>query len=168
MLALASTSASSVARVIGILLCVVGAGLLAGGFGLRHFLARRRRRGVRTDGTIVDFRTRFGSSSIGSPPMDPQGIATPISTGGGPAYYPIVEFTTADGQTVRATSPIGSNPRPGRVGDAAVVYYDPRDPQRVVVDTRRSRAMTGCGEIVLVGIGGFMLVVGIALLVAAH
>lgn len=168
MLALASGSAGSIARVAGIILCVVGAGLLAGGLGLRYFLARRRRRGVRTEGTIVDFRTRSSHASSTFLPPSPDGIATPASTGGGPVYYPIVEFRTADGETVRATSPVGSNPRPGRVGDVAVVHYDPRDPERVVVDTSRSRTMTGCGEIVLAGLGAILLAIGIALLAAAH
>ncbi|RDJ93822.1 DUF3592 domain-containing protein [Lacticaseibacillus rhamnosus] len=73
--------------------------------------------------------------------------------GSGPIYRPTVEFTTADGTKVTATSPFGTNPRPGHEGDTVTVLYDPRNPQRMRVETQ-SR-WVGCME------AGFMLFGGV-------
>jgi len=142
------------------------------GFGLLFVLVgviiRRTTRGfrgaVRTQGTIVGFDSRvpgafrvpgagglrFGSS-IGNTQM---------------VYMPTVEFTTTDGTQVRATSNIGTNPRPGKVGDAVPVLYDPRNPQKVRVQS--GKAMMTCMEVAFMLLGGAVAALGIVILIAAH
>ena len=83
---------------------------------------------------------------------------------GGVIYRPTVTFTTSDGREVTATSPIGTNPRPGNVGDAVPVRYDPRNPQRIRVDTVRARG--GCVQSVFIAIGGALLALGLAILIS--
>ena len=65
---------------------------------------------------------------------------------------PTVEFTTADGTPVLATSHIGTNPRPGKVGQTVTVMYDPRNPQRVRVGSVKRTA--GCLEVAFLVFGG--------------
>jgi hypothetical protein len=65
--------------------------------------------------------------------------------GTGPVYRPTVEFTATEGTQVTATSP-------GHVGDTVTVLYDPRDPQRIRVETQ-SR-WVGCLELGLMLFGG--------------
>lgn len=45
------------------------------------------------------------------------------------AYYPVVEFSTGEGQTVRFTDGIGSLPPDYEVGATVRVLYDPAEPQ---------------------------------------
>ncbi|MBV8998619.1 MAG: DUF3592 domain-containing protein [Solirubrobacterales bacterium] len=79
---------------------------------------------------------------------------------------PTVEFTTADGTPVRATSNIGTNPRPGRVGESVTVLYDPRNPQKVRVQS--GKAVFTCLEAAFLLVGGSVAALGIVILVAAH
>jgi hypothetical protein len=132
------------------------------GFGLIFVLVgaviRRTQHGfrgaARTQGTIVDFdpRTPGMAGNLGAP----HGIV----------YMPTVEFTTADGTPVRATSNIGTNPRPGRVGDSVTVLYDPRNPQRVRVES--GKAVFSCLEVAFWLVGGAVAALGIVILIAAH
>jgi Protein of unknown function (DUF3592) len=167
-----------------------GAGLLfiLIAVGMMLVSGRFRRRGVRAQGRIVDFTAtdptfyRIPGTPFGhprgprmGPPIDPgalgQGGVQPASPGladplRGIIYRPTVVFTTPDGREVRATSTTGTNPRSGKVGDAVTVYYDPNDPQRVQVSsTRRVRTCVETGFIVL---GTPFVVVGVAILLAAH
>ncbi|TDC97496.1 DUF3592 domain-containing protein [Actinomadura sp. 7K507] len=69
--------------------------------------SRRRRRGVRTVGTVV------GHRSAGSPgTMQRSGV---------------FEFTTENGQVVQASSSL-STPRGPKIGTRIPVVYDPADP----------------------------------------
>lgn len=118
----------------------------------------------RAQGTIVGFND--------TPPPPAQLPGTPIRTrtwwgiSGGKLYRPTVEFSTADGIQVTATSPIGTNPRPGNVGDAVTVVYDPRNPRRVRVETHRGPA--GCLAIGFMLIGGALAALGILILIASR
>lgn len=141
------------------------------GFGLLFVLvgviirtsSRGFRGAVRTQGTIVAFDSRvpgafrlsgsglrFGSS-VASTQM---------------VYMPTVEFTTADGTQVRATSNIGMSPRPGHVGDTVPVLYDPRNPQKVRVQS--GKAMMTCMEVGFMLLGGAVAALGIVILIATH
>jgi Protein of unknown function (DUF3592) len=90
----------------------------------------------------------------------------PGTMSGGIIYRPTVTFTTRDGREVTATSPIGTNPKPGNVGDVVPVRYDPRNPQRVRVDT--VRAGGGCLQAAFMAIGGVLLALGLAILISAR
>ncbi len=47
----------------------------------------------------------------------------------GEVYYPIFEFTTADGKMLRIKGSTGSNPPRHKVGDVVSLLYDPRRPE---------------------------------------
>ena len=85
-------------------------------------------------------------------------------TSDGIVYMPTVEFTTVDGTPVRATSPIGTNPRPGRVGERVTVMYDPGNPQKVRVQS--GKAVFSCLEIAFLLFGGAVAALGIIILIA--
>jgi hypothetical protein len=135
--------------IFGAVFAAIGAVFLAVGLLLRVG-SRRLRGGQRAEGRIVDFRTASPTRTAAS----------------GIIYQPTVTFTTSDGQEVTATSPYGSNPRPGKVGDSVTVLYDPRDPQRVRVETRGG--VSGCLTGGFVALGGGMLALGIVILVSAR
>ena len=116
---------------------------------------------ARAQGTIVDFDARVPGTIRG-----PGGIGFGGSPGGDMVYMPTVEFTTADGTPVRATSHIGTNPRPGKVGQTVTVMYDPRNPQRVRVGSVKRTA--GCLEVAFLVFGGGVAALGIVVLIAAH
>jgi hypothetical protein len=141
------------------------------GFGLIFLLvgllirtsARGFRGAARARGTIVGFDTRT------------PGMINVPATGfrfGGPSgntqmvSMPTVEFTTADGTAVRATSHIGTSPRPGRVGDEVTVLYDPRNPHKVRVQS--GKATFTCLEVAFMLFGGGLAALGIVILIAAH
>jgi hypothetical protein len=86
--------------------------------------------------------------------------------GSDPLYRPTVQFATADGTQVTATSPSGANPRPGHVGDAVTVLYDPGDPERVRVETQ-SRSVS-CLEVAFMLLGGGLAALGIVILIASR
>lgn len=148
---------------------VFGAALA--GFGLLFVLvgliirasSRGFRGAARTQGTIVGFDSRVPGAVRG-----PGGLrfGGSLSPGAGILYMPTVKFTTADGTPVTATSHLGTNPRPGKVGDTVTVLYDPGNPQRVRVGSVK-RAAT-CVEVAFVLLGGAVATLGIIILIAAH
>lgn len=50
-------------------------------------------------------------------------------------YYPVIEFTTADGRAMRFESATGSNPSMYRQGQEVKVLYNPADPARAMIDS---------------------------------
>ena len=71
-------------------------------------------------------------------------------------YYPVVQFTTADGRTMKFTSAVGYGSEPP-LGDAVPVRYRPNDPEQAEID----RAITWMLP------AAFGLLGGLGLLVAA-
>jgi hypothetical protein len=51
------------------------------------------------------------------------------------SYRAVVEFTAANGATIRFTSSVSSNPRPAQVGDHVDVRYNPDNPQDAAINT---------------------------------
>jgi hypothetical protein len=72
---------------------------------------RFHRRAVDTTGTVVSYVTSSGSE-------------------GGITYQPVIDFRTADGQVVRFTDRMGSNPPRYEVGMIIPVKYDPKKPTK--------------------------------------
>jgi hypothetical protein len=76
-------------------------------------------------------------------------------------YHPILRFTTVDGQTVEAESPVGGNPPPARPGERVAIMYDPGDPTQVRIDSPMgSGTLLGA---VFMGVGLLLLVIGVRL-----
>ncbi|BAL98825.1 hypothetical protein CLDAP_07860 [Caldilinea aerophila DSM 14535 = NBRC 104270] len=81
----------------------------------------------------------------------------PLANSKGKAlFYPIVEFCTAEGQTIRFQGSTGSNPPAHRVGDKVQVRYDPQSPESAVVDSWD----LWLPSILFIGTGGFFVLVG--------
>ncbi|PWH14924.1 MAG: DUF3592 domain-containing protein [Anaerolineae bacterium] len=78
------------------------------------------------------------------------------------SYYPVIEFTTAQGELIRYQASTGSNPPSHQKGDKVQVLYNPANPQRAVEDSffslwLPSAIMLGSGALViLIGIVAFL------------
>jgi hypothetical protein len=134
------------AAVFGVLILVIG-------LTIALWFRRFKRRAVRAEGTIVGHVSSLGDDGLSS--------ADPTVT-----YYPIVEFTTPDGAPVRGTSRIGSAPLCGQAGEAATVFYHPRDPARVLIETSRSRTRSGCAVTAFAVLGCVPLALGVGMLIS--
>lgn len=167
MIASTSPSVDSFLTPLGAIFAGVGLVFLLIGIGLARSGRRFSRHAERTQGTVVGFAATTHSGSIGGDAA-PGGEATltPIaSPEGGLVYRPTVVFTTRDGSEVRATSPFGGNPRPGRRGDTVRVLYDPLNPRRFRVDSGVGRGT--CLAVALMLFGGVFAAIGVAVLVLA-
>lgn len=148
---------------------IFGAGMAALGlvFLLIGLLVRKTWRGfrgaARAEGKIVDFDAQLPGSGMR---VGRARVSVSQQYMRGIVYMPTVEFTTADGTPVRATSHIGTNPRPGRVGDTVTVLYDPRNPKKVRVQS--GKATYTCLELAFILFGGAVAALGIVILIAAH
>jgi len=159
----ASSPAHQFVTIVGVVLTAIGLGFLLVGLLIRAMSRRFRGPGERAEGKIVGFDTS-------TPGMMGRRGSVRVSgwTGFGAQiiYRPTVQFTTAAGVAVTATSAVGSNPRRGHVGDAVTVHYDPRNPQRVRVD---KAALGGaCIEVTFIVLGAGMAALGIVVLIAGH
>jgi Protein of unknown function (DUF3592) len=101
-----------------LLVVVVGAVLTLGGILELSRVLGIRSHGLRTEGTVVDVEERIEG---------PSESATLAS-------YPVVEFTTAEGRTIRFTSRL-SLPIAIEVGKAVPVRYRSDNPELAVIDT---------------------------------
>jgi hypothetical protein len=128
--------------------------------------SRAFRGAARATGTIVGFDPRVPGSIRAPGGRLRFGMPWSSPGGTGMVYMPTVEFTAGDGTTVKATSRIGTSPRPGRVGDRVTVFYDPGNPQRVRVQS--GKAMRSCMEVAFMLFGGGLAALGILILIAAH
>lgn len=144
---------------VGVIFTAIGLIFLLVGLGIRGFSRRFSRRAARAQGTLVGFDAH---------PPGMVGANRWVSYGagsGGMQYFPTLEFTTADGTPVRATSHFGSNPRRGKVGDTVTVLYDPGNPQRVRLDTPTGRGT--CLEVAFILMGTALAALGIVILLAS-
>lgn len=160
-----SSPAHQFFTIFGVVLLAIGLIFFVVGWIIRRTSRHFRGPAEHAQGTIVGFDT----STPGA--MRVPGSRVRVSTwtnfaGSGPLYRPTVEFTTAEGTQVTATSPFGTNPRPGHVGDSVTVLYDPRNPQRIRVETQ-SR-WVGCMELAFMLFGGGLAALGILILLASR
>ena len=94
---------------------VLGIGLLMYGVGTLYDDVQIVQTGLRTTGVIVANEYHSSGRSY--------------------AYYPVVRFVAQGGQTYVVQSRFGANPPEFRQGEAVTVYYDPRHPQRIMIDS---------------------------------
>jgi hypothetical protein len=93
-------------------------------------------------------------------------IVSRTTTSGGERktyFYPVVEFRTAGGESVRFEGSTGSNPSSYRVGDMVRVLYDPQTPQSALIDSWDLWLPSG----IFIGVGGFFALMGILALLDA-
>jgi hypothetical protein len=111
-------------------LLILGLALASGGIaGQRRF--RRLARATGVSGTIVDYEDRF--------------------TGRSGASFPVVDFRTLKGTTMRVTMRQGRLFTYPRVGSQVKVIYDPAKPDVAYIDSAGFRY--GSSVFVVVGLG---------------
>lgn len=71
-------------------------------------------------------------------------------------FYPVVEFRTVDGESIRFEGSTGSNPAAYRAGDTVKVLYDPQTSQSALIDSWEVWMPSG----IVIGIGGFFALMG--------
>lgn len=143
-----STAIFAAIAAFGLVFVAIGSVMLSGA-------ARFRRTAASADATLVALQAETSQGAGSSMPVGDAMMTDSLSL----TYRPTVEFRTRDGEQVRATSPIATNPAPGRVGDSVRVLYDPADPQRIRLDTRSGRG--GCLAWALIAFGMLPLAVGV-------
>ncbi len=131
----------------GPIMLVIGLGILFLGLQWRTFTQNQIAAMLTSEGRVVDVVSR-------------------TKTSGGERktyFYPVVEFRTADGESVRFESSTGSNPSSYRVGDTVRVRYDPQTPQSALIDSWELWLPSG----IVIGVGGFFALMGILALLNA-
>ncbi len=126
----------------GPIMLVIGLGILFLGLQWRTFTQNQIAAMLTSEGRVVEVISR-------------------TKTSGGERktyFYPVVEFRTADGESVRFEGSTGSNPSSYRVGDTVRVRYDPQTPQSAVIDSWRDVLMP---LIIMIAIGGGLTFMGI-------
>jgi len=87
------------------------------------------------------------------------GTVTDFVTGtdskGNTNYKPVVEFTTLDGQAYKYTSNISNNPPAYQVGQKVDIYYDPANPENVVI-----AGQSGTIYLIIGGMGAVFALIG--------
>ncbi len=78
-------------------------------------------------------------------------------------FYPIVEFRTAEGRTIRFQGSTGSNPPSYRTGAQVKVRYDPQSPESAVIDSWELWLPSS----IFLGVGGFFALMGFLILLNA-
>ena len=111
-------------------LLVVGLALASGGIA-GQLRSRRLGRATGVSGTIVDYEDRF--------------------TGRSGASFPVVDFRTVNGRTMRVTMRQGRLFTYPRVGSQVKVIYDPAKPDVAYIDSAGYRY--GSSVVVIVGLG---------------
>ena len=121
------------------------AGLIMGFFGWRSYNTTRifLNGAEHARGSVVDLVARQSTDSDGN-----------SST----MYYPVVEFTTADGQAIRYQSSTGSNPAAQHVGDSVDMVYAPGDPQNARINSFTDLWLM---PLILLGFGALFALVGV-------
>jgi len=88
-------------------------------------------------------------------------VATRSVTPGNPYSFPVIEFTTPTGQTIRFEADLGFYPSPPKRGQQVLVLYDPAAPQQAKLNSAVARwfvpgAWAGFGFICLI-VGGLFV-----------
>jgi hypothetical protein len=126
---------------------------LAGGLAaLAGLTAMRRTRGLRRGGS----------------PVWAVALPRPVATdegAGGPPGRTVIQYTLADGRVVERLSP-GSARKAAmlRPGQKVLVWYDPEDPQDVLVYGREGRA----ADLAFVIAGALFIVLGVGIVTLGH
>jgi hypothetical protein len=115
---------------VTVALLVLGLALASGGIARQHRF-RRFAKATGVSGTIVDYEDRF--------------------TGRSGASFPVVDFHTLNGTTMRVTVPQGRLFTQPRVGSQVKVIYNPAKPDVAYIDSAGLRY--GSSLFVLAGLG---------------
>lgn len=102
---------------------------------------------IKTQGTVIDLIKNVDTDSDGD-----------SST----TYSPVVSFTTNTGQKVETKTSISSNPPSHEIGDLVSIYYNPKEPKKIMIDSFMDKyflpIIFGAFGLIFSSIGGFGLV----------
>lgn len=73
-------------------------------------------------------------------------------------FYPVIEFVTEDGETIRYQDSTGSNPPRHKVGDQVQVLYDPQNPKHAQEESFLSLWLPSTA---LLSMGGLFVLFGV-------
>lgn len=96
---------------------LAGIALIAASFFIGKDVYQTTTYGIKTAGEVVSMKTRKSTSD---------GTTTTM-------YYPIMEFETEDGDTIRFESNTGSSHPSVRTGDDVEIFYRPEDPKETAM-----------------------------------
>lgn len=133
----------------GPIMLVIGLGILFLGLQWRASTQNQIAAMIPAEGRVVDVVSRT-STSYGERET---------------LFYPVVEFRTVDGESIRFQGSTGSNPAAYRAGDTVKVLYDPQTPQSALIDSWEEVWMPSG---ILIGIGGIFALMGALALLDAR
>jgi Protein of unknown function (DUF3592) len=139
-------TAATVLGAASALLLLSGVVLAVAGTRVRARARRFEQRAVSVPGRVVDLRLRRG---VGEP-----------GEGGSLLWFPVLDFSTIDGRTVRTEAMYGSVPAPARPGHQVRVLYDPQRPTRARIGDR-TLASGGCLATAMTVAGALTAVLGL-------
>jgi hypothetical protein len=135
----------------GLFLLAIGIFLSALGWQAYANITQTLKTMIPTSGKVVDMNPRIINTNSGDKTF----------------YYPIVEFQTAAGETIRFENEQGGNPPAYQIGDQVDVRYNPQRPQVAMVTSWEiwlPTALFGFAGGLLILIGGLISVTTVALL----
>ncbi len=101
---------------------------------------------TKTSGNVIDLIKNVDTDSDGD-----------TST----TYTPVVSFTTSTGQKVETKTSISSNPPSHEIGDSVAIYYSPKEPKKIMIDSFMDKyflpIIFGAFGLIFSAIGGFGL-----------
>lgn len=105
--------------VVGGYVCfLIAIGLAGGSYYTGNDLVGKLAVGVPAQGEVVDFESRYSSSSEGS----------------GYTYYSVVRFVDENGRSIKFRDKVGSSHRMHKRGEQVDVLYDPQDSSDAMID----------------------------------
>jgi hypothetical protein len=133
----------------GLFLLALGIFLSALGWQAYANITQTLKTMIPTSGKVVDMNPRIINTNSGDKTF----------------YYPIVEFQTAAGETIRFENEQGGNPPAYQIGDQVDVRYNPQRPQVAMVTSWEiwlPTALFGFAGGLLILIGGLIFVTTVA------
>ena len=131
---------------IGCLITLLGFALIIGGIVSYVNQQRRNAQRVPAGGTVIEL------------------VQQVMNAGSASDYFPVVEFKTPSGETVRFESDFGSRPAGYRVGQSVQILYDASNPQKAEIQSWLSRWLT---VIILGFMGSIALCIGVTFMLVS-
>lgn len=134
----------NVFRLIPLLFVLIGLGLTAGAYFSYRSTQAFLRTALQTEGEVIGYERRNNSE-------------------GEISYYPVIVFTTAEGEEIEFTSSTGGSTRGYKIGTTVPLRYDPALPYNASIDSPAdiwiaTGVLGGLGIVfVLVGSGVFWI-----------
>ncbi|MBD1900248.1 DUF3592 domain-containing protein [Trichocoleus sp. DQ-A3] len=127
---------------MGSIFFVVGAGMLLGSFVNYHQTQDFIKSSSSTTGTIINLKLQVSRKSR--------------------AYFPVFQFQTPNGETIKVESNMGSNPPGYEIGQSVPIIYSPNNPSEAEINSFWSLWFAA---IFLLGMGGLFAGIGLNMLV---